>query len=207
MIQVYGLQRSRSLRITWLLEELQLDYQYHPVDFAKGENRSPEFLALNPSGKVPVIDDNGLVLTESAAIVSHLADKYGDRAMIPAPGTDARGLYEQWNRFAVCELEQPLWTIGKHKFALPRERRVAEVIPTAQWEFQQALQLLSDGLGEREFLLEQGFSALEPLVGQVLFWGQAFKQPIEQSNLQDYIQRLQQRPALQRAIEREQSAE
>ena len=88
MIKVYGFPHSRSLRITWLLEELGLEYDYQLINLSKGDNRAVEFLAINPAGKVPVIEDDGLVIFESAAIVSHLSDKYGDAQIIPAPGTD-----------------------------------------------------------------------------------------------------------------------
>ncbi|MEH6470469.1 MAG: glutathione S-transferase family protein [Halopseudomonas sp.] len=206
MIKVYGYPNSRSLRITWLLEELGLDYDYQLIDFAKGDNRSPAFLAINPNGKVPAIDDDGLVLFESAAIVSYLADKYGDGSLIPALGTAARGLYEQWNSFAACELEQPLWTMGKHKFALPAEHRVPAIFATAEWEFQQALAVLSRGLGDNDYMLGDSFGAVDILVGHILNWGLKFKQPIEQANLNAYRERVMSRPAQVKALERETQA-
>lgn len=203
MIQVYGFPQSRSTRIVWLLEELGVDYEFNLVDFMKMEHRSPEFLALNPAGKVPAIVEGDLVMTESGAIVTYLAERFADKGLIPPAGTAERATFLQWSYFALCELEQPLWTMGKHKFALPAEQRVAEIFPTAEWEFQKALALLSEGLGDKPYILGENFSAADILLGHTLFWGMSFKQPIEQANLQAYAKRLQGREALARAKARE----
>jgi len=203
MIQVYGFPQSRSTRIVWLLEELGVDYGFNLVDFLKMEHRSPEFLAVNPAGKVPAIVDGDLVMTESGAIVAYLADRFAEKGLIPPAGTQERAAFEQWSYFALCELEQPLWTMGKHKFALPEEQRVAAILPTAEWEFQKALALLSEGLGDKPYILGKNFSAADILLGHTLFWGMSFKQSIEQPNLQAYAKRLQGREALARAKARE----
>jgi glutathione S-transferase len=205
MITVYGYPNTRTSRVTWLLEELGQDYNYHLVDLMKGEGHSPEYKAINPSGKVPALSDDELVLTESAAIMSYLGDKYGDATLVPSPGTANRGLYDQWACFAIAELEQPLWTIGKHKFALPKERRVPAVFETAEWEFQKALKLLSVGLSNKDYILGDDFSAADILLGHTLFWGLSFKQPIEQENLINYIERLKNRPSLLSAKKKEAS--
>ena len=142
-------------------------------------------------------------MTESGAIVTHLADCFGQGTLIPAPASAERARYEQWAFFALCELEQPLWTMGKHKFALPAEQRVAEVLPTAEWELQQALQLFSAGLRDNDYILGPQFSVVDILLSQTLMWALYFKKPVEQDNLQAYLQRCQSRPALQRAKEKE----
>lgn len=207
MITVYGFPNTRSTRITWLLEELGEDYQYHLIDFMQGEHKSAEFLAINPAGKVPAIKLDDLLMTESGAIVSHLADSFADGGLIPAVGTMQRARYEQWSYFVLCELEQALWTMGKHRFALPEALRVAAVITTAEWEFQQALSLLSEGLGDGDYLLGEQFSAVDILAAHTLMWAEAFKQPIAQANLQAYLQRCMQRPALLKAKQKEAAAQ
>ena len=205
MITLYGCPNTRSSRVSWMLEELNLPYEYSFVDFSKGGSQAPEFLAVTPAGKVPVLTDDDLLLTESAAIINYLGDKYGNGDLIPKAGTAQRGLYDQWCHFAMSELEQPLWTIGKHKFALPSEHRVKEIFPTAAWEFQKALGLFSKGLGESPYILGDNFSAADILLTQTLFWAISFKQEIPQTNLQEYIERLRNRPALLKAKEREQA--
>lgn len=206
MITLYGFPNSRSLRVSWLLEELGADYDYQLIDLRSGAGQSPEYLAINPGGKVPALRDGDLVLTESAAIVTYLGDKSANRQLVPEPGTPLRGKYDQWCHFAMCELEQPLWNIAKHKFAIPEQYRVANIVPTADWEFQKALNVLSQGLGDKPYILGDSFSAADILLAHTLFWGKAFEQKIEQPNLLDYIGSIQDRPALQRAREREQNA-
>lgn len=206
MMKVYGYPNSRSTRITWMLEELEQDYEFCLVDFAKGEPQSPEYLAINPAGKVPAFQEDELLLLESAAIVAYLGDKTPDSKLVPSAGTVERARYDQWSYFAMCELEQPLWTIGKNKFALPEAQRCAEIFPTAQWEFQKALKLFSKGLGDKPYILGENFSGADVLLGQTLLWGTAFKQPIEQENLKAYQERVTSRPALARAKSREAAA-
>ncbi|WP_339671209.1 glutathione S-transferase family protein [Dasania marina] len=203
MITVYGAPHSRSMRITWMLEELQLAYEFVPIDFGKGEHRSESFLALNSAGKVPVIKLDDFVMTESAAIVSHLAELYSNGQLIPAAASEQKARYQQWCYFALCELEQPLWTMAKHRFALAKERRVAAVIDTGAWEFQQALALLSAGLAEKPYILGDDFSAADILIAHTLLWAEAFQQPLAADNIQDYLQRCKQRPAFNRAVQKE----
>jgi len=206
MITVYGYPKTRSNRITWMLEELGVNYNFQLVDLMKGEGYSESYRAINPSGKVPALADDNLILTESSAILSYLGDKYGCAPLIPKPGTAERGHHDQWACFAITELEQPLWTIGKHKFALPKEQRVPAIFETAAWEFQKALALLSAGLEDKNYILGTEFSAADILLGHTLFWAIAFKQPIEQDNLKAYINRLKDRPARLAAIEKEEQS-
>ena len=84
MMRLYGLGPTRSLRALWALRELDAEFEFVPVNLRAGENRSPDFLSLNPAGKLPVLVDGDLVLTESAAIVMYLAEKYDDRGLMPA---------------------------------------------------------------------------------------------------------------------------
>lgn len=203
MITLFGYKHTRSLRIVWMMEELEQDYRYSLVDLAKGESQSPTFLAVNPAGKVPVMTDDALLLTESAAIISYLADKFPERKLIPTAGTADRGRYDQWCHFATAELEQPLWTMGKHKFALPKEQRIKEIFPTAEWEYQKALKIFSLGLKDKTFILGEYFSGADVLLTQILMWGLAFNQVTGQKNLLDYLNRNKQRPAFIRAVERE----
>jgi glutathione S-transferase len=206
MIKVYGFPQTRSRRITWMLEELGQDYEFKLVDFTKGESQSPAYLAINPAGKVPAMLDGDLLLTESAAIISYLGDKFPDKELVPSAGKAERGLYDQWSYFALTELEQPLWTMGKHRFALPEEHRVPQIFKTAEWEFQRALKLLEQGLGDKQFILGNKFSGADILLGHTLMWGISFKQAVEQTNLQQYVQRLKDREALVNAISKEEEA-
>lgn len=206
MITLYGTASSRSLRVSWMLEELGLDYDYQPIALMKGEGRSEHFLAINPGGKVPALRDGDLILTESAAIVTYLGDKAGDRALVPAPGSADRGRCDQWCHFVIGELEQPLWTIAKHTFAIPEQYRVPAVIATAEWEFQRALALVSQVLAKQAYILGDQFSAADILIAHTLLWADFFRQTLDAAGIRDYMARTVARPALQRARDREQAA-
>lgn len=204
-LTVFGFPKTRSLRVVWMLEELGLPYDYHLVNMAAGESQSPAYLGINPAGKVPALQTDEGILVESLAIVNYLGALKPDSGLIPVTPF-ARARYDQWTLFAVTELEQPLWTIAKNKFALPKEQRCSEIFPTAQWEFQKALRLLSLGLDTHPYILGDAFTAADILLTQTLFWGMAFGQPIEQDNLKDYLSRLGNRPALSAARNREQAS-
>lgn len=203
MLTIYGISNSRSLRITWLAEELGLDYDFHSIDMAAGEHRNDAYLKIHPGGKIPAIIDDGLVLTESGAIINYLAERHAPNVLIPTVATAERAYFDRWSFFAISELEQPLWTIGKHKFALPKDQRVKAVIPTAEWEYQKALAILSEGLGTKSYILGEQFSAVDILLLHTLRWGLAFGQDLLQDNLQAYFQRGKSRPAYEKAIARE----
>ena len=205
-LTVYGFPTTRSLRVTWMLEELGLEYNYHLVNMSKGESQSADFLAVNPAGKVPALKTEHGILTESVAILNYLGAQKPDEGLIPTHCLFERARYDQWCLFAAAELEQPLWTIGKNKFALPKEQRCPAILPTAEWEFQKALELFSKGLGEQTYILGPNFSAADILLAHTLYWGRDFKQNIEAKNLQDYMQRIQSRPALAAAVKREKDA-
>lgn len=206
MIKLYGFPRSRSDRVLWMLEELGIPYEFHKVDLMTGEGRQPSHLQRNPGGKVPVIDDDGFVLTESAAILAYLGEKFPEKGLVPVSDLQARARYLEWSLFVLTELEQPLWTIGKHTFVFPEQKRVPAILDVARWEFASALKVLDTKLGEREFALGDRFSAIDILIGHTLRWAHAFKVPNDIPRLQAYRERICGRPALARAVARESAA-
>lgn len=203
MIELFGNVATRANRVHWALEELEVPYRFYQIDFARGDHRSPFFLNLNPAGKVPVLREGDLVLTESAAICNYLGEKFPEKNLVPAGGTRLRAHYDQWLFFVLSELEQPLWTTGKHKFAIPKEYRVPDVIPTAHWEFKQAATLLSQGLGGNPFILGEQMTMVDLFIAHTLVWAKKFQFSIELPHLEDYLQRMKQRPALARILKKE----
>ena len=206
MLQLYNYPKTRGFRVTWMLEELEADYEFKLVPFGPNGFASEDYLKINPAGKVPALRDGDLVLTESAAIVTWLGDKFPDRQLVPPAGTAARAKYDQWCYFVLTELEQPLWTKGKHTFVLPAEKRVPAVIETAKWEFQKALEILGKGLEGHRYILGDAFSAADILIGHTLTWAATAKQSVELQNVKDYAKLILGRDALQRATAREAAA-
>ena len=203
MIQLFNYPNTRGLRVTWMLEELEADYEFNLVPAGSSGFGSEEYLKINPAGKVPALRDGDLLLTESAAIVTYLGDKFPEKKLVPPAGTSARAKYDQWCYFVLSELEQPLWTKGKHKFILPPDKRVPAVFETAEWEFQKALKILSQGLNGNKFILGDTFSAADILIGHTLSWARTAKQPVGFQNVNDYAESVLGREALQRARARE----
>ncbi len=205
MLTVYGCANTRSSRVLWALEEAGAEYEYVAIDLRAGAGWKPEYLALNPGGKVPTLVDGGLVLTESAAICTYIGDRFPASRLTPPVGSPERAHYDQWCYFALSELEQPLWTLAKHLFALPERRRVPAVLDTARWEFAVAAKILALGLGQREFIVGDHFTAADILMAHTLTWASAFKLPLEHDHLVTYTERLLARPAWARVQKREQA--
>lgn len=209
MLHIYSFPQTRGVRVIWACQELQIPYEYHVIDLYKGEHKSADYLAKTPTGKVPLIIDedctdasgNAVTIAESGAIVTYLADKVGK--LIPQAGTAERAYFEEVMYFVISELEQPLWTQAKHKFALPEDKRLPEVIALGEWEFQKALGIFSKMLGDKDYVLGSAFSIADVIAGHVLSWAQGFEQVIEQENVKAYTTRVLTRPALKQARKHE----
>lgn len=206
MITLYGFAQSRSARAAWALEEAGAEYVYVAVDLTKGEARQPHFLALNPGGKVPVLVDEGLTLTESAAICTYVGDRFPESGLTPPACTTDRARYYQWCCFVIGELEQPLWTIAKHRFALPEDWRVPAIETTARKEFEVAAQVLDHRFGDQPYLLGDSFSAADILAAYTLNWGRNWHVLPDFPRLEAYLNRALSRSAWERARRRETDA-
>ncbi len=201
-VTLYGLGPSRSFRVLWALEEIAIDYQYVELDFmGSGDNGrlGKQYLALNTQAKVPTLVDGELVLTESAAIINYLASKATDRQLKPVDGTALRAKYDEMCFFLLCELEQPLWTAGKHKFALAEEYRVPEILTkTVAHEFDKAQTALLLLLEERQFAVGDSFTMADIILTHTISWAQKFEFDVE-AKLLKYRDSMIERPAYARA--------
>src|SRR5206468_907274 len=131
---------------------LDVEFELINVDVAKGEHRHPEFLVLNPAGKLPVLVDGEFVLTESVAIVLYLAEKYPEKGLLPK-GPRARAEVNRWLLFTATELEQPLWRIQRHTVGYPPEKRLKAEIPNARQDFLEMAAVLEKHMEGRQFLV------------------------------------------------------
>lgn len=200
-MKLYGYRNGRTLRVLWTLEELGLTYDYVEVDVMRGEGRSPSFLELNPAGKVPVLDDDGTIITESAAICIHLAEKHPQLGLLSAMGTPERAQCHKWISYILTELDAPLWTIAKHRFGLPRERRVPAVIETAGWEFRNAVKILASAIEGKLFLVGTSLTVADILAGHTLLWARSARVAFDGAALETYLEGLLARDAAIRARE------
>jgi glutathione S-transferase len=135
MIKLYGGGPSRWVKCYWTLRELEIPFEPVVVSLQKGDTRTPEFLAKNPFGKIPVLEDGDVRLRESSAICTYLAEKRPEKGLLPKPGSADRALVSQWMSFAVADLEQPLWRTMRHRFLYPEEGRIPGEIEIAHADF------------------------------------------------------------------------
>jgi glutathione S-transferase len=169
-MKLYEFPPTRSIRVRWTLQELGLDFESIPVDLRAGEHRRPEFLALNPAGKIPVLVDGEFILTESVAIVLYLAEKHRGAGFLPA---DVRGraAMHRWLLFATTELEQPLWRIARNTFIYPEHERIAADVEIASREFREMAAVAEEHLLGRDFLVGDSVTVADFVMAYTLDWG------------------------------------
>ena len=197
-MKLYGYKNGRTLRALWVLEEARVPYEYVEIDLFKGEAHTPEFLKINPAGKLPVLIDGEQTITESAAICLHIGEKYPESQLLPPAGTAARTECYRWISFVLTEIDSALWTIAKHRFALPKEKRVDAILDTAAWEYGVAAKILAAAVSQRDYLTG-AFSVADILAGHTLLWARSARLNVESAALDNYLHRLESREALKRA--------
>src|SRR5215510_10242720 len=150
-MKLYEFGPTRSIHVRWTLQELEADFESIRVNLPAGEHCRPEFLKINPAGKIPVLVDGDLVLTESIAIVLYLAEKYSHKGLLP---TDLRGRAEvsRWLLFTTTELEQPLWRISRHTALYPEDQRLPGDVVIAGREFKEMAAVLDKHMHGRQFV-------------------------------------------------------
>jgi glutathione S-transferase len=168
-LKIYGVARSRAFRTLWMAKELGLDYEHIKVDFATGDTRRPEHLALNPNGHVPVIDDDGLILWESMAINLYLAKKYGRDGFYPARLADEARAW-QWSFWGMTEVERPVLTALFNRAILPEDKRDPAAADAAEKTLAAPLKVLDGALGQSANLLGDRFTVADLNVASVLSW-------------------------------------
>lgn len=198
-MKLYHSARSRSARPRWLLEEVGEPYELVRLDMSKGEHKSPEYLKIHPHGVVPGFVDGDLKLMESAAICMYVADKFPQKRLAPPVGTPARGSYYQWMVYTMATLEPPVLQIFMNTVMLPDDKRSPAVVEEARKTFAGVANTLTQALTGRPYLLGSDFSAADVMIGSTLAWGSFMGLLAGQPVLEDYVKRLSERPAYQRA--------
>jgi len=192
-MKLYEFAPTRSIRARWTLQELGIDFESVVVNLQRGEHRRPEFLRLNPAGKLPVLVDGEVVLNESVAIVLYLAGKYPERGLLP---TDVvtRAELDRWLLFTVTELEQPLWRIARNTFVFPEGQRLAADVPTASREFKEMAAVVESHLRGREFVVGDTVTVADFVLAYTLDWGHEVELLGDFPVLEAYVERMYARP-------------
>jgi len=188
-MKLYGFGPTRSLRALWGLRELGAEFEFVPVNLPAGEHRSPEFLALNPAGKVPVLVDGDSVIPESAAIVLYLAEKHPGRGLLPTDLKERAQVY-RWVMFAMTEIEQPLWRIAKHTFLLPEDKRLAPDVALAGEDFGAMARVLERHMEGRQFIVGERVTVADCVMAYLMDWANEEHLIDAFPNLRAYLDRM-----------------
>jgi glutathione S-transferase len=190
-ITLYHHPFSRAAGVLWMLEEVGAKYDLHFVDIMAGQQKSPDILALNPMGKLPVLTDGDQVVTESAAIGLYLADRYSPGELAPRFDDPARATYLRWSLFPPSVIEPGAMAKSGGWDYKPGQ---------AGWGTHEAMvDTIAFAIGDRQFLLGDRFSMADVIFGGTLRYMLRFGMMEARPVFAAYVERLGKRPALQRA--------
>ncbi|RYE91558.1 MAG: glutathione S-transferase family protein [Oxalobacteraceae bacterium] len=201
---LHGSQSTASLVVHWLLIELDVPHSLHLLDFDKQEQKSPEYLKLNPAGVVPTLVQDGEVITEAPAIVMHLADQHPDAGLAPTPGTPERAQYYRWMLFMANTL-QPAYRAWFYSPEIAGADNVDAVRSHARQKIEGAWQRVSDHLQDHgPYLLGKRMSAADFLLTMLMRWSRNMPRPSDGwPALQAHARLMKARPSFAEVYARE----
>jgi glutathione S-transferase len=191
----YSSPMSRGRIAHWMLEEVQAPYRFEVVNLESGEQKKPPYLAVNPMGKVPAIVHRGTVVTEAGAICAYLADAFPAAGLAPPTDSAQRGTYYRWMFFGGSCVEA---AVIDRMLSRPAASRPAAL---GYGSYEDTVATLESALKPGPYILGDQFSAADVYIGSQIRFGMMMKALDGRPVFQDYINRLQQRPAYQRFME------
>lgn len=198
MLKIYHAPRTRSIRLLWLLEELDLPYAIETVAFTP---QPQPFAQATPFGKVPALEDGEVKMFESGAMVEYVLERYGNGRLTPAIGHADRPAYLQWLHFSESTAFAPVSVVVWMKIYRQDAEQNAALIADAQVRAAVAFDFLEKHMGDHDYLLPSGFSAADIMMGFTLNAARAFGIIDEKfAKLNAYSKRLAARPALIKAM-------
>jgi glutathione S-transferase len=190
-LRIYGLARTRAFRALWIAQELGLDYEHIPVEIGAAGARKPEYLAINPNGRLPAIDDGGFILWESLAITLYLAKKHG--RLYPET-LEGEAKAWQWSLWAVQEVDRGVNIWSLHAVRLPPEDRNPERLAEALKVLSAPFKVLNGALTDRPYLLGSDFTVADLNVAAVI--SRAIDMDLSATpHIGDWLKRCLERPA------------
>jgi glutathione S-transferase len=198
---LYHAAPSRSSIVRWMLEEVGEPYDIQLLSLSKGEQRAPDYRAINPMGKVPALRHGDAVITETAAICAYLADAFPQAKLAPPPGDRLRAPYYRWMFFAAGPVEAAVSNKALG-FAVPPERERMMGYGT----FAKVMDALEAAVTRGNYLVGDNFGAADVYVGSAIGFGLMFGTFEKRPAFEQYWQRLSTRPAFTRAKELDDAA-
>lgn len=193
-LTLYHAAPSRSSIVRWMLEEVGEPYDLQLLSLSKGEQLAPDYLAINPMGKVPALRHGDAVITEAAAICSYLADEFPAAGLNIPIGDARRGPYLKWLFFGPSCIEPAM--IDR---ASPRKEEARRGM-LGYGDFDTVMEVVAKAVAHGPYLMGEQFTAADVVVGSTLRWGIMFTILPERPEFVAYVARLSQRAALQRAV-------
>ena len=172
MIKIYHAKGTRGLRVMWLCEELNIDYEIQNVDFSKEFRFSEQWLKINPLGKLPSLRDGDILLFESCAMMQYILEKYGKGKLQPLAGTPKYAYFLQWLWFSEATFARPIGEIVNHRREFPDEQEIPEVVQEMQSRIYKCLDALNEALEGKDFILGKDFTAADISLGYSLLIAQ-----------------------------------
>jgi glutathione S-transferase len=193
-LTLYHAAPSRSSIARWMLEELGEPYDLHVLSLAKGEQQAPDYLAVNPMGKVPALKHGDAVITEAAAICTYLADEFPQAQLNVPVGDPRRGTYLRWLFFAPSCIEPAITDRAFPRKEEPRRGMLG------YGDFDTVMAVVAGAVEPGPYLMGEQFTAADVVLGSTLRWGMMFGILPKRPEFVAYVGRLEQRPALKRAV-------
>jgi glutathione S-transferase len=191
-LTLYHASPSRSSIVRWMLEETGEPYDLHLLKLAEGEQMKPDYLAVNPMGKVPALRHGDAVITEAAAICTYLADEFPHAHLNVPIGDPRRGVYLKWLFFGPACIEPAITDRAFPRVEQPRRSTLG------YGDFDTVMDVVAKGLAKGPYLMGEQFTAADVVIGSTLRWGMMFNLLPKRPEFVNYVQRLEKRPALQR---------
>ena len=192
-LTLYHAAPSRSSIVRWMLEELGEPYDVYLFTLSRGEHRAPDYLAINPMGKVPALRHGDVIVTESAAICTYLADEFPNARLNVPIGDPRRGSYLKWLFFAPGCIEPAMVDRAYPRQEQPRRGTLG------YGDYDSVMDVTAKAVEAGPYLLGDQFTAADVIVGSAIRWGLTFKLMPDRKEFLEYAARLEARPALQRA--------
>jgi glutathione S-transferase len=192
-LTLYHASPSRSSVVLWMLEEVGEPYDIKLLHLSQGEQLKPDYLAVNPMGKVPALKHGDTVITEVAAICTYLADAFPKANLAVPVGTPRRGVYLKWLFFGPGCLEPAV--IDR---AAPRKEEARRAM-LGYGDFDTTMNVLAKAVEKAPWLMGEQFTAADVVIGANIRWGMIFKMIPERKEFLDYAARIAARSAAQRA--------
>ena len=200
MLKIYGIPESRAFRPLWMLHELNLPYELVRLDYRDDSLCEPDYLAINPNGRIPTLVDGDLVLWESMAINLYLARRYGVRLGLWPDTVEGEALAQQWSFWVMSELEGPLLSVLMHSRVLPTAKRDPAKVSRNLGILKQPLAVLDQALTGRDYLLGADFTVADLNVASVIIWSRPAKLALSRyPHLDAWSNRCLDRPARKQA--------